>query len=421
MMVARASRSLLRVGAVALALQGCLPGSCGSDDYGRSDSDSDVDSDTDTDSDSDTDTDTDTGSGPETFPPWAGDAIAYILANQNEDGTWFTGAQVNPDSGGGITVGTTALTGMALLEYWNVDPEGIRPALDEAIAACVNLVWRDPGSANDFDSVNWGQMFTLQLLARLVVHPAWKDRAVEFRGEIDALSPWFYGRQTGSGGFGYNSSFQTGAALIMLHELEQSGVVVDDASVGAAIGLMEDLRLPQAYLYSAGQGSWAGISDDTALDYAAGRQAMSEYSLLLFDRTTEANLEDSFQLFIDHRDFLWETRALTASGEWPRMGSASPFAYFAFFGYRYSAQSLDGVSDARRKEWAPILAEDLLAVQEDDGTWMNLPITSGGEAEVVYDADGNRIYQDFQANREPGSKIYATAMALMAFTHLWDG
>ncbi|MBI4229440.1 MAG: hypothetical protein HY608_01245 [Planctomycetes bacterium] len=348
--------------------------------------------------------------------------IAYLLDHQNEDGTWYTGLQVNPDTGGGITVGTTALACMALLEWRDAAPERADVALDKGVAACLRFVWKRQEAVRDFESVNWGQVFTLQLLGRLMRHPAWVARRDELRRQIDDILPWFWMRQNRTGGWGYRSSFQTGAALIMLHELREAGIPHDETKLRAAIEMLKNLRGPLGYRYSEGStvAQQQSVGEAQALREAAGRQGVAEYSLFLFGEVSRDDLAATMGKFIEHRDYLWETRRLAGEGEWVRMGNASPFAYFAFFGYRYGAMALGGVPPPRRAEWSGILREDLLRVMEADGTWRNFPFDYERPGRTGYPGDDGptRVWTAMQPNVEPGSKIYATSMALLALRHI---
>jgi hypothetical protein len=354
-------------------------------------------------------------------------SLDYILKHQNKDGTWFTGLQVNPDSGGGITVGTTGLACLALLDYYELDPKAIRPVIEKGLEGCLKLVWRKDESVKkltggtDFESINWGQIYTLQLLSKLTRHPDWKKEEKRYRKEMEELLPWFYKRQGSSGGWGYAGSFQTAVALVMLKDVKDAGVEVRQEAVDRGVALMQKFRHPKGFLYSAGASKqqWEKMAETDTLDDSAGRNALCEYTLLLYDKSTAKDLEAAFQKGIDHREFLWKTRALTREGKWLRNGGASPYAYFAFFGYRYNALALSGVSADKRKEWSALMRKDLMAVLEKDGTWINLPVSyNKGKAEVEYDDQGNRKWSGMQPNVEPGNKIYSTSMALMALKAL---
>lgn len=342
-------------------------------------------------------------------------SIEYICKHQNEVGTWNIGLQVNPDSGGGVTVGTTALACMALLDYWDVNPDKIKPVVEKGIKACLDKVWKKKEGVKDFESIAWGQLYTLQLLVRACKKEAFKENHDEWKKAAKEVLDWFLMRQKQNGGFGYTNSFHTAAAIIALIEVKDSGIEIKDSKIESAVKFLKSLDTKLGFRYSAGQSEKAFLDqgEDKALDDAAGRQAGSEWALFKGGKSDKEKLETAFQRFFDHRDFLWKTRALTKESKWPRNGGASPYAYFAFWGYYYSSQALAGVSDEKRKKWAEALKEDLMKVKEKDDTWINLPIKSKEQGKK-----SEYGYQAFQANIEPGSKIYATALALMALKNL---
>jgi hypothetical protein len=357
-------------------------------------------------------------------------ALEYILKHQNEDGTWFIGMQVNPDTGGGITVGTTALTAMALLDYIDHDPSAIKPVIDRSVEGCLKYVWKRKesvakafGKGTDFDSINWGQIYTLQLLGRLMQHPRWESKREAFRKELQDLLPWFYQRQHPNGGWGYNGTFQTAAALIMLHELKEAGIPVNEETNGKVVALLKANRSGFGYDYNVGPASSKEHSPgdlEELRNGSAARDGACDYALYLHGAITREEMEEMLQGVMDHRQFMWKMRALTAEGQWPRVRSASPSAYFPFWGYCHTAIAVDACSEGRRAAWGKLLYEDLLQEQEADGTWINLPITASKHSlpVVEYTEEGARVWRQYEQNIGPGSKLYATTMALMALKHI---
>lgn len=157
-------------------------------------------------------------------------SVEYLVKNQKKDGTWEIGFEAYLDSANGITVGTTAIACLALLDRYDIDPKKISEAVDKGLDACLKLVYRKEKSARDYESTAWGQIYTLHLLCKLVNHPDWKDKKKKFIELTEEILDWFYKRQNKSGSWGYETSFQTAAAIIMLSELKESGIKVSEES-----------------------------------------------------------------------------------------------------------------------------------------------------------------------------------------------
>jgi hypothetical protein len=287
----------------------------------------------------------------------------------------------------------------------------------------MKYVWRRKGGARDHESVNWGQIYTLQLMGRLSQHPGWKDRREGLRKEIAELLPWFYARKKPGKGWGYNSTFQTAAALLMLCELREAGAPLREEAIEEVAELLKTARSDLGYDYNIRPQTGPPPAPERKqwfLDGSAARNAACEYALFRCGKAGREDLEAMIRRSMDHRAFLWETRAGTAQGRWPRVHSASPNPYFAFWGCCHVAWALEGCGPDARGRWMPLLRDDLLKAREADGTWINLPAEGPAKTgpKVAFDDKGNRIWQVVERNVEPGSKIYATSMALLTLESL---
>ncbi len=322
--------------------------------------------------------------------------VEYLLEHQQDDGTWTPGAQAAPDSGLGVTVAGTALACIALVDHLDAAPDRIPQAVDKGLKACLAKVWRKKEGAQDFEAINWGQVYTLQLLAKLRTHPRWKPRLPELDTAVQELLPWFYARQTYlpkakgyNGSWGYSSSFQTAGALVMLKELQVSGIKVDAARADTALSFLDKLR------HTKGVG-WHYTSGDMVDGHlergeqVSGRIPVCALASFLWGRgPAEARLktlEEQMAAFMERRQWLWDMRALGDKAPQSYPTITRP-VFFAFFGVHYAGLALKELPPTRRKAWAAALREDLLKVRGPDGTWDHL--------------------------EDSGSRTYGTAVALI--------
>ena len=353
---------------------------------------------------------TDAPSAPEVVKAWdPRPTVTYILKNQKADGTWDCGHQVNPDTGGGVTVGTAALACMALLERRDLAPAEVDEAVRKGIAACLSRVWRKDAAAYDFEAIAWGQLYTLLLLSRASTLETFQKEAIPWRGEQEDILKFLLLRRTPEGGWGYRASFQTAATLLGLLELKAAGLAVPDEALERAGACMGKFRVGHSYRYSLGvkRKQQEAKEEPRRTEDSAGRLGVCALALQAMGKIPAKEFEGDVEAFMAHRDFLWKTRADTMEGIFTRDGGCSPYMFFAFFGYRYAAEAVAHVADSeKRRAWAKTLREDLLREVETDGGWLNIP----------------KEYSDappgFYSNTDPGRRIYASAMGLMALKSL---
>jgi len=326
--------------------------------------------------------------------------IEFLLATQRESGAWAAGFHPNPDRGRGVTVGTTALACLALLEYFELDPARMKPAIDKGVKALKKYVWRKLRGANDFEAIAFGQLYTIQLLLKLARHPRWAGEQEALRQEIADVSTWLLRRQSTDGGWGYNASFHTGAALHVLRQVLHAGVRVHERSVEFGLEFLENLRFEQGYMYSANDQGFEDLPKEKALKDSCARLAACEWPLVYFGKRERKDLDRRIGQFMETREFLWQVRDdLAHRRRVYRRAGATPNAFFVFFGYYYTALALASSPSPQRQEWAQALQTDLVAHMEPDGTWYNI----GGHN---------------PKDPVPGSQVYATAMAVLALKWL---
>src|SRR5262249_47775983 len=182
-----------------------------------------------------------------------GRALAFLLGDQNRDGSWggprdttYTDLWSNPETHFAWTVGTTGLVSMAPLEG-----PGARET-DEALDRGLAFVTANPSLQRsecwDLDHT-WGLLYGLQSLARALRDPrtSASPRREAMRATAGRIVEATFRYQSPNGGWGYYAnpnaawrpewatSFLTAATLLALFEAREAGLPADEA--GLAPGL----------------------------------------------------------------------------------------------------------------------------------------------------------------------------------------
>jgi hypothetical protein len=334
-------------------------------------------------------------------------AVEHLIAQQREDGSWLGARHPEVTARHPSSVAVSALACMALLDYSEVAPERIRPPLEKGITACLE----NAKNAQGHWSYIWSQAYPLRLIARLMEHPAWKDQRERWHEEGNSFVERVFSQQHKGGGWGYagaGTAFQTADALHALLDAQEAGLKVDQERIERGLAFLEDFRVPgRGYYYVASKearAAWDRFSDEEARERTAGCVMLCEWVLYRYGKVSREALQDAMERFIAHKSFLWELRGYTGDGSIPKgrllTATGSPYAHFAFYGYRGSALAVREMDGENGKRWKEILRDDLLEVREEDGTWLHLAKGYGGP------------------DTRLGNSVYATASALLVLKAL---
>jgi hypothetical protein len=187
--------------------------------------------------------------------PTADDALAagvrYILASQNEDGSWGSFDSARPyevyldnlSSHRAFRTATTALCLMALHEPSRADGAALA-ALDRALEYL--LTAEPPGRASGETFYNtWAHTYSLQAMAVMARDDRFTAQRAEIKRIFERELQTMRDLQTATGGWGYYdfghalttptgdqaTSFNTAAALMALDEARDSGFEVPQAMI----------------------------------------------------------------------------------------------------------------------------------------------------------------------------------------------
>ncbi len=348
---------------------------------------------------------------PRTRPWAAGEAVEYLLKHQNENGSWPPGLQANPDAQGGITVATTALVCMALLEYESLKPEAMKIAVQKGLTFALENVYRKNDKMKSYEgyaSPQWGLIYTIELLAQMLRRPPGNlpPGALEtsLQGELADCVDRLLAYQGPAGTWGYSGSFKVGAAILALQHAKAAGVAVNEAKLAKAVTFLQSMRVEGVgYGYSYSRKPFESTPKEQAMNDGVARLIECEWALLQMGKVTPKEFEQAFENFMAHRDFTWKMRAdaevLPLGEDMPRGSGGTPLVFFTFFCSYYSTLGLEGLPMERRKVCGEALRQDLIAVVDEDGAWENV-------RSLRY------------VNPAPGSKMYSTAMALLSLKNI---
>ncbi len=334
-------------------------------------------------------------------------SVEYLLKEQREDGSWCGYIKPAQDQKDSMSIATSAIVCMALLDYWDVNPEKIRAAVERGVSSVVERA-KKPTRHWSFI---WSQAYPLRLLARVISHPTWKEQTATLTEQAAKMVKRLYGEQGPNGAWGYGvsgqyTSFGTADALLALQEAWAAGIPVDDAKIQEGVKFLKTLRTEdRGYIYIPGaKETWNAMPEGKAQDRSAGRNVLCEWVLLKAGEVNPKNLSAVMEKFTVHKKFLWDCRAYDGSGPLTRnvmlTETGSPYVAFVLYAYQYAGLAMPSLPVERQKKFSSILLEDLMSTKEEDGTWRHRTPTFKGPDHGI------------------GNEVWSTANALIALKGL---
>lgn len=321
--------------------------------------------------------------------------LAYLLATQNDDGSWggtrnvtFTSSFANRATYQAWQVGSTSLVCRALLELGDDTARAAARRGLDWVAAHGKLVrpaeW-------DVDN-NWGLIYGLFALSGALRDPGF-DEATK--------TPWLEGArqmlvglkeyQSPRGGWGYYAnpssnwrpdwatSFTTAAAVLALVEAKDVGLEVDEKVLQAAVRAVERSRLPNgAYDYDVNAvPRHFRLESINQVKGSLGRIQVGNVAIRKAGGALpDGAIEEGLDLFFRHHKFLDVARNKPI----PHEAYYANAAYFYLFGHYYAGEALEQTTDPRRPEWAARLRHEVLKCQQQDGSMWDFWIASDTKA-----------------------------------------
>ncbi len=312
--------------------------------------------------------------------------VAYLLADQNEDGSWGSPAPTlhvdiyAPNKGAfdGYQVASSALALSALIEVGG-DASRVQAAIRKGTAWLLEHHQAKRATADVIYNV-WAHAYALETFARLLDRETDAgQRAALLQAAQEAVKlleryeyvdgGWGYydfsiGTQHPS--HGHANSFTTATALVGLTMVEAHGVEVPQRLLRRARRLINASRLPDgAYSYSFNfhfRAPWG-------VNKKKGSLARTPACLAALTRAGDAVPTRRIVAALDDLERFGHYLRIARKYPRPHETWFQNSGYFCFYGYYYASDLFDDVPAAKAREHAQNIASHLVPLQEKDGSW----------------------------------------------------
>ncbi|MDF1816272.1 MAG: terpene cyclase/mutase family protein [Verrucomicrobiales bacterium] len=323
--------------------------------------------------------------------------VDFLLADQNEDGSWGSPRQTKglniyapvPGSHHAFRTAVTAMAVSAIIESGRADSSGpVAEALERGIQNLYKELPQVRRANADAIYNIWTHAYGLQTLALLYERSDSPAEKIKIRnliqGQINRLNRF----ESIDGGWGYydfvaqtakpsgsSISFTTATVLVAFKEVESiESIELSERIVKRAIAAINRQRKSDlSYMYGEYLKSrpMYGINRPGG---SLGRSQACNYALKIWGDTTirEADIED------------WLDKLDKRNG-WLDIGRKRPvpheswFAvagYFYYYGHYYAAKCTELLPDGTASPFKEMLAGLMLKHQEKDGSWWDFPFYS---------------------------------------------
>src|SRR5262245_30781471 len=318
--------------------------------------------------------------------------IAFLLKDQNKDGSWGTAERTKdlniyapvPGAHHAFRTAVTALVVSALIEIGGGDD--VQNAIDRGEKWLFdNLPILRRATPDALYNI-WGHGYAVGALARMHGRkPADSERRKKIESLIQAQYDFLTRYESVDGGWGYydfrvgskkpatdSTSFMTAALLVCFKEAKDIGQPPPPKVLKAAIDSIHRQQKPDfTYLYGEYM-KWRPMHPINQPGGSLGRSQACNLALRLWgdDKITDDVLKT------------WLDRLFSRNG-WLDMGRKRPIpheshfavaGYFYYFGHYYAALCIEQLPPDDRPFYQDHLARVLLRVQEPDGSWWDYPL-----------------------------------------------
>lgn len=314
----------------------------------------------------------------------ANGALAWLLANQRESGSWPSPTELRQSASAGpdpFVDAITAWAGRALLG--RVREPGVGEALERALGFVLASVARreeSPPLVLYMDYMTWSDACMLHFLAdaveagligRKAAGPAAKFLIADLGARARSGGGWSYYMTPdleGSAAPSQSISFTTATGVLALARAQAVGFDVPGEVLDPAIEALERMRGSNgvfAYFLYHDSG---GAPPQTAAAGAVGRGPACELALVDAGVSDGERLRGALDLFLEHTP-------LYAAEQGKVMMHAGPDAqgcHYLFYDYAHAALAQARVpADARTRA---LVSELVLACRQPDGSFLDTPI-----------------------------------------------
>lgn len=343
-------------------------------------------------------------------------ATDFLLANQNKDGSWgdhthSKGMNVMcpyPEGPRSFRTASTSLCLIGLLTSPLREEQPVREATDRAVQYLLTtLPLLKRGDTHTVLGV-WGHAYGLsalskaarnipqdsELYAQLKKVAAMQIKALDDMADVQGGWGYYTFDGFSKRPMGTPTSFLTATVLIAYKDAEQAFQLKPDARIlKRAVMCLEKQRTPAgAYVYSLPHAYYPGRTINRHTGSLA-RTPAGDLALIQYDPEfiSRRQLEDGLERLWSRSGWL----TLAAKKPIPHESFAGNAGYFVYYGYYYAARCFDQVPAERLPRHAAHLADDMLPMQETDGSWWDFPLYN---------------YH----------KFYGTGYALYSVSRAWD-
>jgi hypothetical protein len=318
--------------------------------------------------------------GADELPRAERDAIAWLVAHQRADGSWW-----NPMDGFSLganlyTPACSAICAEALLAHLEAD--GARNGVERMLDYGLDLERTrklEPGTDVAGVYSIWNRTFVAWTFARALrakvgkaedLAPALQRLVDSVLASQDARGGWPYvqlgGAPAGSG-IDPSATFLTAGVALALRDARESGAKVPQDALDHALDFLDRAREKDGtYRYMP---DVPGTIVDGTHPEACGRGPVCAYALRRCGRAGLELVASALRVFIEHRPgFL---------AEWGKTlchtGPEGFGAHYLFYDYLFAARSIRELPQGGRAKYrGPILA-DVLAARRADGSFLDFP------------------------------------------------
>ena len=307
------------------------------------------------------------------------EGIAFLVRDQNDDGSWGTGLQTRgtelyssvPGSHDAFRIGTTALCVMALRE---IGTEPAAHAKGVAYLIAHGDARRDTG---DLLYNTWANLYALDALALELKddpnNPSLRAAAIAQEKRLELYETYVGGwnyydfdEQTAQPSMAA-TSFQTAAGLVALRDARAVGIEVPQGLIDRAVRRVEECRMPDgSYLYGADY-RYIPRLPANRMNGSIGRQQSNNFALWISGskRVGKSQCVEGLKTFF-------------ANHAWIEMGRKRPFpheawyqtsGYYYYFAHYYAARIIEQLDGEAQRQAALELQKFVLPFQESDGSW----------------------------------------------------
>lgn len=322
--------------------------------------------------------------------------IAWLVANQNADGSWGSFESARP---GEIYLGTvashrafrdatSALATMALIPAATRGNAAAQASLARAVDYLVSTEPSLRATGDTFYNV-WTHTYLVQAAARLLESGLCEPQSSALRSLLERERGLLETTQAADGGWGYydfehaarvpsgemTTCFNTASALLALRDAERIGASYPEARTLDAVKVIERLRLPSgAYVY----GTYALYRPTAGFNMVQGSLGRSQPCNLalhlLAGSATIADLEQGLEALRRDHHYL----QIGQGRPRPHEAYYQNSGYYYLYGHWYAAECAALLPDPKRREYLDWLEGVLREIQNPDGSWIDFPLYGYG-------------------------------------------